>query len=205
MTGQVRGRRSRQIGAAVLTFVSTTSAVSAAPENSVFSVFLHQCVPYAEHAAAPLNAAAQQGWTAIDQRQLVKKLPPFSAPGLKTNWYRAYVSPRSEGSFAVFAGQGEIALGTQTKSVAVAFCMVARKPNDAGGLKAVQEWSRADPYIATPEASAFLFDETPAGRRGIALGDFPARLLAGTGREVVSLNHPAEHITGILLVSPVEH
>lgn len=177
-------------------------AARAAPQLGLFDEFIRNCASHAGDAAASLNAASQQGWRPIPQTQLMQKIPPISVPGMKTDWYRGTLNVQARRSLALFAGQGEMFSGTGLNPVPVAFCMAMQKPADLQSAAKAGNWTNSFQFTSSG-ANAYLFSEGPGGRRPIALSEIYREFHGGSGRELVTMTHSTENVSGIMIVAPV--
>ena len=181
----------------------SAQGMRAAPPVSLYADFLRDCAAHVGDAAAPLNEVSQQGWRPIPQQQLQAKVPPIVIPGLKTEWYHAYVSARSGRSAALFAGRGQMFSGTALQAVPVAFCMILQKPLDAASLEQIGRWAATSSIAGGPDSSAYLFTETKDGKRGALLSTIYRDFRDGVGRELVTMSRPSENTSAAMLVAPV--
>lgn len=173
-----------------------------AAQGSLFDDFIRDCASHAGDASAALNAVSRQGWKPVPQQKLQMKLPPISMPGLKADWYHAYLGAQPGRSLALFAGRGEMATGTSLRSVPVSFCMVVQKPIDPTSLQRIGSWTNATKVAVSASMSGYVFAESSSGRQSISLSQLYKEFQSGAGREVVAIDQPAEHVSAAMILAP---
>lgn len=176
------------------------SRTYAASSSSLYTDFLQNCATHAGDAPASLNAVSQEGWKAIPQKELLARVPLTAFPGLKVAWYRAYTTIRGGRSVALLAGRGQFLISSG--DVPIAFCMALQKPMDAASLQRGAEWAKVPKTMGDADTSAYLFLDRESGKQPIGLSDLLKAFRAGQGRELVTMNHPAEQSSAIMLVAP---
>jgi hypothetical protein len=139
----------------------------------------------------------------IPQEQLLSKMAPVNVPGLKMDWYHMYTNLLPGRSVALLAGRGELFSGTIMHAIPVSFCMAVQKPLDPGSLQQAGSWAGAPALQSGPEGSAYLFTETLTGRKPTTLAQMHHDFETGTGRQLITMSHPAEQASGIMIIAPV--
>jgi hypothetical protein len=181
----------------LLAGVDPTSLAHARP---LFEEFQTLCVAHQGDPAGPLNAASQLGWTPIQQN----RIPPLSAPGLKINWLHAYSHFEAGRFSAIISGAASFTGLLNDKNIPVSVCMTMQKPIDRVGLNRAEIWASVPPIVATQENKAYLFRNGPTGHRSLSSGEIFAAFEQGLGREVVTMQHPSEMMSGVMLVAPAK-
>lgn len=192
-----------KVWAIALAATLCSQAALAAPQAALFQDFIRDCASHPGDPVAALNDVSQQGWKMTPQNELMAKLAPISFPGLKMNWYQFYQSAQPGRSIALLGGRGELSLASGEPAIPVGFCLTMQKPIDPASEREAGSWTGVSPLMTAPEGTIYIYTDAASGRQSMKPSQAYSDFKAGDGRELVTLSHPNENTTGIMLIGPV--